>query len=56
MSFKSAEKKIANEIATTLDGISEAQVDQLIIAIQQAERVFFVGGECCFHWKQSLNV
>ena len=43
MSFKSAEKKIANEIATTLDGISEAQVDQLIIAIQQAERVFFVG-------------
>lgn len=43
MSFKTSERKIADEIASTLEGISEEQVNQLMIAIQQAERVFFVG-------------
>lgn len=43
MSFRTSEKKITDEIATTLNGISEEQVDQLIKAIGGAERVFFVG-------------
>ncbi|MGM0216608.1 6-phospho-3-hexuloisomerase [Enterococcus sp. AZ109] len=43
MSFRTSEQKMVNEIESTLAGIDEAQVDQLIVAIQQAEKVFFVG-------------
>ncbi|MBO1305632.1 SIS domain-containing protein [Enterococcus sp. 669A] len=43
MSFRTSEQKMVKEIESTLAGIDEAQVDQLIAAIQQAEKVFFVG-------------
>lgn len=43
MSFRSSEQKIAEELTATLAGISEEQVEQLMQAIQQAEKVFFVG-------------
>lgn len=43
MSFKNSEQRIAEEISHTLNGISEDQANQLMEAIQKAERVFFVG-------------
>lgn len=43
MSFRTSEQKIAEELTATLAGISEEQVDQLMLAIQQSEKVFFVG-------------
>lgn len=43
MSFRTSEIKIAEEISSTLNGVSEEQVEQLMQEIQQAKRVFFVG-------------
>ncbi len=41
MSFRTSEQKIAEELTATLAGIAEEQVEQLMQAIQQAEKVFF---------------
>ncbi|MFM2487469.1 6-phospho-3-hexuloisomerase [Enterococcus avium] len=43
MGFKSVEQKITKEISATLDNIAPEEVEQLVAAIEAAERVFFVG-------------
>ncbi len=43
MSFRKSERKIIQEIETTLGNISEKQVAQLVQSIQKADKVFFVG-------------
>lgn len=43
MGFKSVEQKITKEISATLDNIAPEEVEQLVAAIEIAERVFFVG-------------
>lgn len=43
MSFNQVQKEILTEISSTLEAVSNEQVDQLIGAIEQADRVFFVG-------------
>ncbi|MFR3684584.1 MAG: 6-phospho-3-hexuloisomerase [Enterococcus sp.] len=43
MGFKSVEQKITKEISATLDNIAAEEVEQLVVAIEKSDRVFFVG-------------
>lgn len=43
MKFNQTQEKIVAEISKTMDGISEKQVLEVVLAIEQAEKVFFVG-------------
>ncbi|MDT2674919.1 6-phospho-3-hexuloisomerase [Enterococcus dongliensis] len=43
MEYKIVEKKIVKEIAATLDSIDVQEVEQLVVEIEKANRVFFVG-------------